>query len=222
MSWYAEQVYTIANSELIVHLQQIEKLKPGLFKVDNLEEGIRSEWTKEIFFLNENHERKEIKHELPKAGLLVINPSMHRISYADKAELFYTNYREYVAHKWDFINDLELTPIELPLTLTMEQKKLFTYLKQLNREFEQPFVYYNCSMWAGQIEEEIVVVFDGDIRIYYFNEEKQQYWQQIGNDSSALIEGTALQKGLLTIGLNLPTHFFALHETSFDWQSYQV
>ena len=222
MSWSAEQVYTIANTAVIKHLQQIEELRQGLFALDTLEKGIRSEWTKEIFFENEHHERRAIKHDLPERGLLVINPSMYRTSYDNKDRTFYETYQRYAETKWSFLEELTLVPVALSLNLTLEQCKLFAFLHMLNQKFKQPFVYYKCEMWGGDIDEEIAVVFDGEMSVYYFDEMNGVYKQMIGTEIKELEETTALQQGLKEIGLQLPTRFFALHETSFDWYPYQV
>ncbi|WP_313138493.1 hypothetical protein [Myroides sp.] len=222
MSWSAEQVYTIANTTVIERLQQIEELRQGLFNIDTLEKGIRSEWTREIFFENEHHERKHIKHSLPQDGLFVINPSMSRTAYDDKANAFYASYAEYKKNKWQFLEHIEIVPMVLSLNLTLEQCKLLAFLQQLNEETKQPFMYYKCEMWGGDIDEEIAVVFDGEMKVYYFDELAGEYKQMIGAEIKELEDTTALQKGLEAIGLVLPTHFFALHETSFDWYPYQV
>lgn len=217
MSWRAEQVYTIANTALLDRLKQIEQLKQGIFVVNDLRQGIRSEWTRDIFFENEQHERKNTVHTLPEEGLLVINPSMYRASYDDKDNSFYEDYQIYKEHRWNFLKDIELDPIVISLNLPPEQCKLLAFLKQLNKEFNQPLVYYKCEMWGGDIDEEIAVVFDGEMRVYYFDEMNGEYKQMIGAEIKDLEEATALQQGLSEIGLHLPTHFFALHETSFDW-----
>lgn len=222
MSWSAEQVYTIANTTVIERLQQIEELRQGLFNIDTLEKGIRSKWTKEIFFENEHHERKHIKHSLPQDGLFVINPSMSRTAYDDEHNAFYESYAEYKKNKWQFIEHIEIAPMVLSLNLTLEQCKLLAFLQQLNEETKQPFVYYKCEMWGGDIDEEIAVVFDGKIMVYYFDELTGEYKQMIGAEIKELEGTTALQKGLEAIGLVLPTHFFALHETSFDWYPYRI
>lgn len=222
MSWSAEQVYTIANTTVIERLQQIEELRQGLFNIDTLEKGIRSEWTREIFFENEHHERKHIKHSLPQDGLFVINPSMSRTAYDDQANAFYASYAEYKKNKWQFLEHIEIVPMVLSLNLTLEQCKLLAFLQQLNEETKQPFMYYKCEMWGGDIDEEIAVVFDGEMKVYYFDELAGEYKQMIGAEIKELEDTTALQKGLEAIGLVLPTHFFALHETFFDWYPYQV
>lgn len=222
MSWRAEQVYTVANTELINHLAQIESLRPGLFKVDKLEKGIRSEWTREIFFENEQHERRGIVHSLPEGGLLVINPSMYRVSYDDKDNPFYEDYQAYEENKWNFLKDIEIEPIVISFNLTPEQCKLLAFLKRLNEEFKQPFVYYKCEMWGGDIDEEIAIVFDGEMRVYYFDDMNGEFKQMIGTEIKELEDTTALQQGLKEIGLHLPTRFFALHETSFDWQPFLI
>lgn len=221
MSWNAEQVYTLANPKLMEYLKGINELQQGLFQVDDLR-GIRSQWTREIFFENDNHERKEIKHSVPQEGLLVINPSMYRTSYDDKNNDFYERYKDYELTKWDFIKDITVEPVVLSLNLTMEQCKLLAYLQYLHLEFNQPFVYYKCEMWGGQIDEEIAIVFDGEMKVYYFDELNDHYKQLVGTELKEVEEGTALQLGLASIGLHLPTHFFALHETSFDWYPYRV
>ncbi|MDM1402202.1 hypothetical protein HX033_16150 [Myroides odoratimimus] len=222
MSWSAEQVYTIANTTVIERLQQIEELRQGLFNIDTLEKGIRSEWTREIFFENEHRERKHIKHSLPQDGLFVINPSMSRTAYDDQANAFYASYAEYKKNKWQFLEHIEIVPMVLSLNLTLEQCKLLAFLQQLNEETKQPFMYYKCEMWGGDIDEEIAVVFDGEMKVYYFDELAGEYKQMIGAEIKELEDTTALQKGLEAIGLVLPTYFFALHETSFDWYPYQV
>lgn len=220
MGWRAEQIYTNVNLRLIERLQQINELKQGLFRVDDLQQGIRSEWTREIFFENEQHERRTIVHDFPEEGLLVINPSLCRASHDNTDSDFYDSYEDYEEQKWNFLNDLIVDPIVISLNLTTEQCKLLAFLKQLNQEFKQPFMFYKCDMWGGDIEEEIAIVFDKEMYVYYFDEMNRSFKQMIGTEIKELENTTALQCGLEHIGLHLPTYFFALHETSFDWQPF--
>ncbi|WP_010255123.1 hypothetical protein [Myroides injenensis] len=221
MSWSADQIYMKVNPEVITYLSDIADLKKGLFIVNHLD-GIRSDWTRDVFFNDDNHKSSGVKHGLPDEGMLVINPSLYRTGYDTRNNEFYEKYALYTETKWDFVDELNIEPIVFSLDFSVQQCKLFGFLKFLNEKFNTPIVYYTCSMWAGDIEEEVAIVFDKGISIYYYDPEHEVYRELIETESKILTTTTALQKALSTLGLYLPTHFFALHETSFNWELYKI
>lgn len=221
MSWSADQVYMNVNPQVVAYLSSISELKQGLFVVEHLE-GIRSDWTRDVFFNDDNHKSSASKYGLPDNGLLVINPALCRTGYDASDNKFYEEYAIYKETKWDFLDDLNIEPIVFSLDFSLVQCKLFGFLKYLNEKFSEPIVYYTCNMWAGEIEEEVAIVFDNGISIYYYDLDDEAYKELIGADNKIIGNTTALQKGLSALGLDLPTHFFALHETSFNWELYKL
>lgn len=64
MSWKADQIYTKPNPELIQYLSSIEGFADELFLVNDLD-GIRSEFTKNIIFSDQENEFNHQQHSLP-------------------------------------------------------------------------------------------------------------------------------------------------------------
>ena len=219
MGWSTTVIYTLPNEEIIDYFRDIDSLKNRVFKVADLD-GIRSEWTRDLFESN-----KKQKHTLPIDGLLVIAPSIYRTGYdKEPNETFFTNNTRdvnkfsnlpYVTFPYCLSDN-----IRQQIILTEDEASLVKTMVFLSRKTNIPLVYYRCEMWGGMVEIEYAIVADNDqLSVYVFNEDTnktENLLEQIEIDSSSL------QAGLSHLGLDLPSSFFALHESSFDWQPYQV
>ena len=222
MSWKADQIYVKPNIDLMNYLSSIDGFSDELFLVNNLE-GIRSEFTKNEIFANRQNEHSQHKHALPEAGLLVIKPKIYKTGYdsADHDPIFWDKYQDNQDDKWAFINENKMYNDEFPTSIAASQPKLFSFLEKLNIRFNVPILYYYCIMWGGEIEEEYALIFDKGIKIYQYDYETEKDFQLMAN-SKIELDATTLQIALKHLDIALPTWFFALHESSFDWKRYQV
>jgi len=222
MSWKADQIYTIPKPEIIQYFKSIEDFKEEIFLVDNLE-GIRSESIRKYILSDEPNEYSFLKHTLPEKGLLVIKPVVYKTGY-DKdydTNIFWNKYKEYKEDRWDFINSICSVKLDLNLDLSDNQLKLLSYLKILNNKFDTPFLFYFCEMWGGDIEVEFAIVFNKEIKVYQYEYNSKKSIEIINNKTKKLKQ-PVIQIGFKHLNLTLPTGFFALHESSFDWKRYQL
>ncbi len=222
MSWKADQIYTKPNIDLINYLSAVDGFSDELFLVNNLE-GIRSEFTKNEIFSIQHNEHSHQKHTLPAEGFLVIKPKIYKTGYDinDDADYFWDKYQDNPIDKWAFIPEGNNSNLEFPMTISASQRKLFSFLHKLNNQFEVPFVYYYCVMWGGEIEEEYAIIFDKEIKIYQYDYDAEKDFQLL-DEKKIELDSTILQTALKYLDLDLPTYFFALHESSFNWKKYHV
>jgi hypothetical protein len=222
MPWTADLIYTKPNPDLIKHLGGIEGFADELFLVDDLE-GIRFESTREFMLSDQETEKSHMKHGLPESGLLAIKPNVSATGYDTDFEMdsFWDIYKDAPADKWGFMESLPYEQLELEIDLQGNQRKLLGLLKSLSMEFNTPILYYFCFMWGGYTEEEYAVVFDKGMRVYAYDREKEKDVEIIGGAREEL-SSTLLQTSLKHLDLDLPTWFFALHESSFDWKRYHL
>jgi hypothetical protein len=221
MSWTADQIYTLPKLEVINFFKEIPYFEKRLFLVTDLD-GVRSEWTKEL--LNSEDSRR---HTLPDGGLLVIAPHVYSTGY-DKdrdTHTFWTDVsdKDQDSEKWSEIKNEYPETVDIPanLTVTESQIRLFSLLKSVNKQTSVPFCYYKCEMWGGDTFEEFSIIFKDGITIFV-NDIENDKTLELKSDSQNIIDNTPLQLGLESLGLNLPTWFFALHEGSFNWRQYQI
>lgn len=64
MSWKADQIYAKPNPKLIQYLSSIEGFADELFLVNDLD-GIRSEFTNNVIFSDDENEFNHQQHSLP-------------------------------------------------------------------------------------------------------------------------------------------------------------
>lgn len=81
------------------------------------------------------------------------------------------------------------------------------WLQSVAAQLGQAVMFYSCSMWAGEIEHEYVLVYGEGEQLHTTGEDAPA--NGIGDD--------ALIKGLAEVTVNLPTRYFALHASGFDW-----
>ena len=220
MSWRADQIYTIPTVELIEYLQEINTLSDGLFLVNDLE-GIRSDWTREFMLSNKKNENSSLKHALPDSGLLAILPKMYLTGYDSDVSDFWVEYSSYKEDKWSFMESFSFEPYKTDLEFSLNQKRLLTFLEFLNKKFNVPLLYYYCEMWGGDIDKEHAIVFNDIIKSYAFDAENETDVEITSSGKNKLVS-TVLQTAFQHLSLNLPTWFFALHESSFDWKRYHI
>jgi hypothetical protein len=224
MSWRADLIYTLPQPAIIDFFKGIPECRKRLFLVNDLE-GIRSDYTRNFIFSDSPTESRSLRHNLPHTGLLAVAPTMYRTGYDldTEPDEFWENNSNRYEEKWSTIsNEYEVIKgLPAKLNLNDHQVNLFGLLQGLNAQTHVPVMYYKCNMWGGSIDEEFSVVFDSETFIYWMDVNTEKNFQ-LKNNEAFEIQTTALQKGLKHLGLLLPAWFFALHETSFNWQSYHI
>ena len=220
MPWTADLIYTKPTPDLMKRLGGMEGFTDELFLVNDLD-GIKSEWARAFMLSEQQTDSSYMKHALPASGLLAIKPPI-RLGFGEAfKDAFWDTYRDYPADKWGFLASSDYEQLEVGLDLKESQLKLLGFLRSLSREFETPIMYYYCFMWGGLTEEEYAIVFDDGIRVYAFDRETKKDVEIKGEQKEALTF-TVLQASLKHLDLELPTWFFALHESSFDWKRYHL
>jgi len=209
MSWHIERVYTLPESSVIDFFKNTPE-KPEVYLINNLE-GIRSEYTRDVIFSSVATEQSAMQHGLPEGGLLAVKPAINTYSSGKDQD---------VPGATNIDNNLaEQLPAELDLNDS--HIRLFSLLKQINDKTGVPLMYFQCATWGGLTEEEFSVVFDGGIYVYWEDADNEQCFE-LRNGEAVELQTSVLQKGLGHVGLSLPTYFFALHESDFDWQRYRI
>jgi hypothetical protein len=102
---------------------------------------------------------------------------------------------------------------------------MLQFLHELSITVESPVLYYSSFMWGGDVEFEASWVFAPQQFTYITQiegcaEPTVRCIDDVGRESIEV--GDALQKGLLHLGVDLPTGFFALHTRGFPWEDYRV
>jgi hypothetical protein len=223
MPWTADQIYTLPNHEIIRFFKSISSISNRLFLVNDFE-GVRDEYIREQIFGNKKSQ-KNYKFQFPPNGLLVVNPIIYSTGYDvnRNEDNFWLNENNESEESWDFIDFDYKENLHLPATISVSesQLKLFALLESLNEETKTPIIYYKCETHGGENLEEYSIVFDKDISIYYFDKRRNKNYA-IKNEKTFELESIILQESLYHVGIKLPTSFFALHQTSFDWKRYQI
>ncbi len=91
-----------------------------------------------------------------------------------------------------------------------EQRRLST--AHLALQVGQPILHYRCEMWAGELEFECTLVYSPAESVLCADV----------SESSSPAAPDALRDGLLRIGLQLPTRYFAPHARDFPWSRYRL
>lgn len=225
MSWSADQVYTLPHPIIIDYFKGIPAFQKRLFWVNDLE-GIRFDWVKNFIFSKRSTRHSHMRHSLPERGLLVIAPHLYKTGYdihQSSNDDFWKFNIQTPGDKWAAIDNSFGDNLQFPLKLNLHnnQLKLLSSLQWLHKQTKVPIMYYKCEMWGGLTDEEISIIFNNGVYVYWHDCESDTTFQ-LQEEEAYATEKTALQKGLEELGLLLPTPFFALHEGSFDWQRYQI
>jgi hypothetical protein len=244
MPWYANQIYARPTPDVMAAFAKNSFLADQLYCVDNLR-GVRSEWSRELLLSTQPPEdRKHMRHGLPPSGLVVVGPEIYETGYdRRKGNIgqFARHYRQNrpwsdspPADKWSRVDG---SPAVAPLfpegfDASYYPLGLFRFLKEAFEQTRSPIVYYQCVTLGGEVEEETAWIFDERELVYQHHPDGVV--DDMPGDKPLLIEYTPEQKRFLEsdqdllqlamrpLGLNLPTRFFALHETSFDWKLYRI
>lgn len=222
MPWTGDQVYTLPKPEVIDFLKQIPYFNYRLFWVKDLD-GIRSKWTKSMMNSDDDS-----RHSLPEEGLLVIGPGIYiPVGEDEGTDKFWLEYTDDGSEKWSALDVKypEVDGLPASLSVTQSQLNLFGLLQMLSKKTNTPFFYYKCEMWGGDIDEEYSVVFNNGLTTYFSeidfgNAENSRTLQFIDGVMNE-VGSTPLQLGLGSVGLELPTWFFALH-AGFDFKRYRI
>lgn len=227
MTWYANQIYGRPLPEVVTALSRQPLLKRRMFLIDDLD-GICFAWTRERFFSSDpTLNRREIKHGLPPGGLLAVYPVLSENGYTRRNpprlefyDYFFDDERSPPAAKWAAIRTSVDVPILLPAGWDVASfpMGLLRFLKSVSVETDSPLVWYWCAMWGGSIEQEAGWAFDRVDHVYYWADDEAAI--DLTSEGQRIVrDRTTLQLLMSHVGLDLPTHFFALH-TSFDWARY--
>lgn len=231
MSWSAYIVYTLPEPAIIDAFKSVPGLEQYMFLVNDFR-GIRHDWTQSFMLTDGPHEYSHLRHGLPPSGLLAIGPRIYETGYdrgGDKAGRgFIKNYSTGFSTCWSTI-PAQNTPVSiLPsrLEVNAETKQLLAFLQHLHQVTAQVLVLYYCSMWGGDVDEEYAVVFDKDMHIYWRDTETDTTWLLQGENALETEKAIEAESGPLSLSLAhlqlfLPSGFFALHQTSFDWKQYR-
>ena len=231
MSWHANQVYATPDEEVVSVFRRVPFLCDQLYLVDDLR-GVRSEWTRDaLFSASPSPAQRTQRHGLPPRGLLVVSPEIYRTGYDQKDPN--DDFARHYCHntpwpsspasiKWadvtvpvdpELLVPAHLDPDELPLGL-------LSFLKQTHDQTSAPLVYYYCTMWGGDVEKEVAWVFDREQRIYELQDGGDVVEHSPAGSRRVRVE--ILRLGMKVLGVNLASHFFALHEASFHWRVYRM
>lgn len=202
MTWYADEIILRATPAALTAVGTSSQLRPFTYHVKILS---GHEWYHD-----------EHKHSLPDEGLLVVRPvcgiSSHGAEWHDTSILDWSKLdsnpdardflSEEVSHVLAGYLDEESMP---PASLRQASATLALQL-------QQPVIYYGCGMWGGDIEYEYCLVYEPTESLF------------ITKQSCPDTDGTndSLRRGLLKIGLHLPTGYFALHTRGFPWKKHRL
>lgn len=197
MPWRANVVYAAPTDSVIDAFRRLG-LGDALFVVRDLE-GIRFSWSREQFF---GDSPGEIRHDLPERGLLAVMPPIIRTSYdkefvasrASRAQ-FDDGYGDDPATKWEnagLRGRDRVNGLEWPTGLHRT-------MTEIARATGETVVHYFCETSGGPPDVEVAFIASPEI---------------------AVVDREPLVVALAALGLELPTGYFALHETSFDWSRY--
>lgn len=220
MSWRADQVYFNYNQSLIEHFQNIEYSRDKIFHVNDLE-GIRSEWTRD-FMLNDKAENSHLKHGLPKEGIVTLMPDLRRNLFNNSDKQFLEIFKYSRNEKWKFLESEQRVPLDvkIPFELIDAQIMLLDHLNFLHQKYQAPILYYFSETWGGSTEVEFAFVFDHKTHIYFHDVDLEKNFVIVEDVTET--SRSVLENSFQYLGLNLPSPFFALHETSFDWKQYWI
>jgi hypothetical protein len=211
MSWSIVRVYTLPAPTVIDHFKNMAEAEV-MYLINDLK-GIRSDFSKNVIFSDVPTEHSHKRHGLPNGGLLAIVPDIDTNYFGRRVD---------ETKMTPVTNDYgDIKKLSKALELNISHYNLFFRLKQLNEKTGVPIMYYQSATWGGMVDDELSVVFDGGIFVYWHNWSIKKVYQ-LKRDFAFEIETSVLQKGLQHIGLSLPTHYFALHESPFDWNRYAI
>ncbi len=208
MPWRANVVYSAPTTTVIAAFRRLG-LGDALYVVRDLF-GIRFEWVRERFF---GANRGDICHGLPARGLLAVMPPITRSNYGSALEQranvaqFEDDYGDDPATKWEKAGFAGRARIQ-ELGGHQWPTGLHLALTEVARATGETLVHYFCETSGGPPDIEAAVIVAPDVPLTL-----------IGHEDG---KRDPLVEALTYLGLVLPTGFFALHESSFDWSRYAL
>ncbi|WP_057971671.1 hypothetical protein [Lysobacter antibioticus] len=202
MTWYADEIVLRASDEALESVAASPWLAPFAYHIRSLAGHV---W-----------HRKELRHGLPDGGLLVIRPVCGKSSHW--SDWHHTEVLDWTGLPCESAAE-ELLDTEVTQCLSEYLDEESVPPLQLRRAvatlaagLRQPVFYYGCAMWGGDIEHEYSLVYGPEESIV------------LTNTIPHIVEPPvdALRAGLHSIGLELPTGYFAPHTRSFPWQAHKL
>ena len=232
MTWYANQIYAKPTAEVIAAFRTQPFFEDQLYHVDDFR-GVRSPLSRKMLLSRSPpRDGRDMRHGLPAGGLLVVSLEIRETRYGRGASGVADSSRDNRQQarwphwppgaKWASVHPRDHTEPFFPPALDREHFSfdLLRFLKWVRTQTASSMVYYQCAMWGGTIENETAWIVDGEERVYQFKNDSVVIEHTANGTRS--VDGEVLPLAMRHVGLDLPTSFFALHETTFDWKVYRM
>lgn len=200
MTWYADEIILPASPKAVSLIRSNPQLLPFAYWVKNIEDFA---WY-----------RPEHKHELTTHGLLVIRPvrSQEEDSWYNEPLLDWNELVDGESHH-SCLDDTSRTQLAEYLDgEEMPSPAFRNFLAGLANQTESTVLYYACSMWGGDIDSEYCLSYSPSEKLMATSSDLED---RPGSDNS-------LRDGLLAIGIQAPSGFFAPHTRSFPWSDHKL
>ncbi len=216
MTWYAYHLFAEASTPLLDKFLANPVMSKGVYWVRNLTDY---PW----------HDSK-VKHGLPSNGLLVVRP------VGDPSSHYAEWYKNQII-SWFDIHESETIELSILPNLIQQDnpdynleayppQAFLKYMKQLSIYNKTTLAFYHCSMWGGDTDIEFAWVFKNGDEVAYSGMEFRDFPNTIKEyrQNGEIIErkGYVLTDMLSNFSVNLPTPFFALHTSNFQWESFKI
>ncbi len=208
MTWYADEIMLPATPDAIARLTADLMLRPFSY------------WIKEL--TSYDWPSSAQRHSLPVGGLLVIRPVCEaETGNASWYDEHFLDWESFTEENQPLSNDSSplienaCDHIDGPAPPLAFRK----FLSGLSVTLESPILYYSASTWAGLLEQEYSLSYQPHERL--FTTRRDDVLIDGPNHISSQ-NGNALQQGLETLGVSLPSYFFAPHTRSFPWECYHL
>lgn len=201
MTWYAQEILLRATPAALQAVRNSALLAPFAYHLHSLQD---IDW-----YLPEH------RHGLPQGGLLVIRPvcaaaaqgaQWHEEAILDTVSLplnpgtLHCLQADIATLLADQVPETSLPSVHL-------RSMLATLAKQLH----ETVVYYACGMWGGDLDFEYCLSYEPQETLFATDVCGHGHHTQ-----------RALHQALKSIGLTLPSAFFAPHTRSFDWAAHRL
>ncbi len=208
--WSIERVYTLPKKSIIDYFKTTRIIQ-SMYHVTDLE-GM------------DDHERTHVfsavptpysylRHGMLNGGLLALVPDVENGFFGRSHK---------ITPRAPITDDFgAIAALPDFLRLNTSHYNLFYYLQQINEQTGVPVMYYQSATSGGPPDNEVAVIFDGDMFVYQYDTKTQKHVQVIKNHNIE-IKIAVLQAGLQHLGLSLPTHYFVLHTHTFNWNRYMI
>jgi hypothetical protein len=218
MTWYANEILASGSDAVIRAIGRDSLLAPFAYHVA---EPLDHAW-----------HTSEVVHGLPTGGLVVVRPVCDATPDESPADW----YGEPVLD-WRCVSGPADSRISALLARLAEATSrsidnlapigLLSRLKSLAKETASPFVFYDCSMWGGDIECEYAFVFgSSELALVSLESAVPAGRRPVGiiepSQPMRVEAGDTLVLALRHLSFDLPTPFFMPHTRSFPWTRYRL